>query len=115
MVELEILTAVEQHGDEVTWEPLAQLRVDGGDYDIADDHGVIDLRMPLVSLRTGGEVRFEDDHEEWARSLPTAFRTGDLIVRVLRDDDPVREAELPVMDVERHQVHLRERIGHSVQ
>ena len=114
MVELEILAAVDQHGDEVAWEPLAHLRVDGDDYEVDDDQGVIDLRIALVSLRTGTEVRFEDDHEEWARSLPTAFRSGDLIVRVLHDDNPIREGELPVMDVERHQVHLRKQIGHAV-
>jgi hypothetical protein len=114
MVELEILTAMDQHGDEVVWEPLAHLRVDNATYDLDDAQGVIDFRVPLVSLRTGTEVRFEDDREEWARSLPTAFRTGDVIVRVLHDDNPVRENELSVKDVERHQVQLRERLGHVV-
>lgn len=111
MVELEILAAVDQHGDEVVWEPLAQLRVDGTTYELNDDAGVIDLKLPLVSVRAGTEVRFDDDHEEWARSLPTAFRTGDMIVRILHDDDPIREGDLPASDVVRREVHLRERLG----
>ncbi len=93
------------------WEPLARLRVDGDTYELDDETGVIDLKLSLLSVRTGTEVRFDDDHEEWARSLPTAFRTGDMIARILHDDDPVREDALPASDVVRHEVRLRERIG----
>ena len=112
MVELEILTASGQHGEEAEWRPLAHLRVDGRNVEVTGERSVLDFTMPVVSLRTGDKVRFEDDHEEWARSLPTAFRTGDVIVRVLHDDNPLRNEELPLLEVERHQVRLRERLGH---
>ncbi|HEV8686387.1 MAG TPA: hypothetical protein VGQ84_03865 [Gaiellaceae bacterium] len=114
MVELEILIARDQQGDEAAWAPLARLRVDDRHVEVEGDQTVIDFRLPLVSLRTGTQVRFEDDHEEWARSLPTAFRAGDVIVRVLHDDNPIRESELRAAQVERHQVRLRERLGQHV-
>lgn len=110
MVELEIVAASGQHGDE-EWRSLARLRVDGREVEVEGERGVFDFTMPVVSLRTGGQVRFEEDQEEWARSFPTAFRTGDVVVRVLHDDNPLREEELSAVEVERHQVRLRERIG----
>jgi hypothetical protein len=117
MVELEILAAVgDQRGDEPKWRPLVRLRVDRDDLQVEGDRNVLDFDMPVVSLRTGDQVRFEDDHEEWARSLRTAYRTGDVIVNVLHDDNPLRDDELAHAEVgvERHQVRLRERLGQSV-
>jgi hypothetical protein len=116
MVELEILAAVGRHGYEPEWHPLVRLRVDLHDFQVEGDGKVLDFDMPVVSLRTGDQVRFEDDHEEWARSLPTAYRTGDVIVNVLHDDNPIRDDELAQAEVgvERHQVRLRERLGQSV-
>lgn len=116
MVELEILAAVDQHGHEPAWRPLVRLSVDSHDFQVEGDRNVLDFDMPVVSLRTGDQVRFEDDPEEWARSLPTAYRTGDVIVNVLHDDNPIRDDELAQAEVgvERHQVRLRERLGESV-
>lgn len=116
MVELEILAAVDQHGHEPEWRPLVRLRVNRHDFQVEGDRNVLDFDTPVVSLRTGDQVRFEDDHEEWARSLPTAYRTGDVIVNVLHDDNPIRDDELAQAEigVERHQVRLRERLGQSV-
>jgi hypothetical protein len=109
MVELHILAADAHEGDE--WQPIAYLRVRSDEIEIDDPLHVLDLNMPVVSLRTHGQVRFEDDREEWARSLSTAYRTGDIIVRILHDDDPLREDEFPAPDVVRQEVHLRERLG----
>jgi hypothetical protein len=109
MVDLEILKASE-YGDE-EWQCLARLRVDGVDVRVEGDERSIDFGMPVASLRTGERLRFEDDREEWARSLQTAFRTGDVIVRVLHDDNPLRAEELHTAEVERHRVQLRERLG----
>lgn len=116
MVELEILAAVGEHGQEPEWRPLVRLRVDRDDVQVEGDRDVLDFDMPVVSLRTGDQVRFENDPEEWARSLPTAYRTGDVIVNVLHDDNPTRAEELARAEVgvERHQVRLRERLGQGV-
>lgn len=116
MVELEILAAVDGHGHEPEWRPLVRLRVDPHGFQVEGDQNVLDFDMPVVSLRTGDQVRFEDDPEEWARNLRTAYRTGDIIVNVLHDDHPLRDAELAHAEVgvERHVVRLRERLGQSV-
>ncbi len=116
MVELEILAAVDGHGHEPEWRPLVRLRVDSHNVQVEGDRNVLDFDMPVVSLRTGDQVRFEDDREEWARSLPTAYRTGDVIVNVLHDDNPIRDDELAQAEigVDRHQVRLRERLGQSI-
>lgn len=100
VVELEIVRAVDQHGSEIVWEPLAWMRVAPGHASFHGDTRMFDLTVPLMSVRTGAEVRFNDDPEEWARSLPSAFRTGDIIVRILRDDrisanDAVLESRAP--------------------
>lgn len=116
MVELEILAAVDSHEREPEWRPLVRLRVDRHDSQLEGDRTVLDFDMPLVSRRTGDQVRFEADPEEWARNLATAYRTGDVIVNVLHDDNPIRADELARAEagVERHQVRLRERLGQSV-
>ena len=66
--------------------------------------------MPVLSLRTGQRVRFEDDPEEWARNLPTVFHAPDLVVVVIEDDNPIPE-NLLHPDAEREPVRLRERAG----
>lgn len=86
MVEIEIVKAVDQHGSEIVWERLAWMRVAPGCTSFHGDTWILGLTVPLVSPRTGAEVRFIDDPEEWARSLASAFRTGDIAVRVLHDD-----------------------------
>jgi hypothetical protein len=55
---------------------------------------LLDLDMPVVSLRTGDSVRFADDPEEWARSLVLAYRSGDLVATILHDDNPIRDEEI---------------------
>ena len=47
----------------------------------------------MISLRTGKSVDPLDDPEEWARNLPSAYRSGDLVAVIQRDDRP------PALDV----------------
>lgn len=102
MVEVELRTP---HYDpstrSVDWQVVATFRVD-----VRDEAGLIDFRLPVVSLRTGRQVRLEDDPEEWARSLVTAYRAPDLVAVVVSDDNLVRAAELPRSHVERERVEL---------
>lgn len=48
---------------------------------------VVDLERVVLSISTGEAIRWEDDPEEWARSL-----TGSpyLLAEIVHDDDPDR-------------------------
>ena len=95
MVRVELQTPIhERDAGTVRWEPLAALTVDGERHEIEGDSSLLDLNLPVVSLRRGEQIRFTDDPEEWARSLVLAYRSGDLIATVVHDDMPVTEEEL---------------------
>ena len=102
MVEVELRTP---HYDpstrSVEWHMVATIRVD-----VRDEIGVLDFHVPVVSLRSGEQVRFEDDPEEWARNLVTAYRAPDLVAVVVSDDDAVRTDELRRPGVVREHVEL---------
>lgn len=95
MVRVELQTPIhERDAGTVRWEPLVALTVDGEEHKIEGDSSLLDLHLPVVSLRRGEQIRFSDDPEEWARSLVLAYRSGDLIATVVHDDAPVSEEEL---------------------
>lgn len=95
MIRVELQTPIYERGaGTVRWEPLVGLTVDGEEHRIEGDSSLLDLDLPVVSLRRGEQIRFSDDPEEWARSLVLAYRSGDLIATVVRDDAPVSEEEL---------------------
>jgi hypothetical protein len=112
MIELELRTptAGTAASREVSWEPVARLRVTGHVHEVSGEERLIDFSMPVLSLRTGQQIRFEDDPEEWARNLPTIFHAPDLVVVVIDDDNPI-PANLLHTDAEREPVQLRERIA----
>ncbi|MDP9385844.1 MAG: hypothetical protein M3P50_11550 [Actinomycetota bacterium] len=64
------------------------LRVDGGHVAIEGDEGRLDRSLPALSLSTGKQVRFEDDPEDWARSLPTVLHAPDFEAVVVEDSSP---------------------------
>lgn len=45
--------------------------------------------LPVVDPSTGEQLSGADDPEPWARSLPYAFRAGDLMAIIIHDDSPV--------------------------
>ena len=49
--------------------------------------------LPVVDPSTGEQLVGLDDPELWARSLPYAFRAGDLMAIVVHDDSPVQRPE----------------------
>jgi hypothetical protein len=112
MIELELRTpqAGVAASHEAIWEPVARLRVEGHAVEISGEERLIDLGMPVLSLRTGQQIRFEDDPEEWARNLATVFHAPDLVVVVIEDDNPIPE-HLLFAEVRREPVQLRDRIG----
>jgi hypothetical protein len=95
MIRVELQTPIhERDAGTVRWEPLVALTVDSEGYKIDGDSSLLDLDLPVVSLRRGEQIRFAEDPEEWARSLVLAYRSGDLIATVVQDDTPVTEEEL---------------------
>lgn len=112
MIELELRTpqAGFAAGHEVIWEAVTRLRVAGRVHEVSGEERLIDFSMPVLSLRTGQQVRFEDDPEEWARNLPTVFHAPDLVVVVIEDDNPIPE-NLLHPDAVREPVRLRERLA----
>jgi hypothetical protein len=95
MVRVELQTPIhERDTGAVRWEPLVALTVNGEGHEVEGDGSLLDLELPVVSLRRGEQIRFADDPEEWARSLVLAYRSGDLIATVVQDDAPVTEDEL---------------------
>lgn len=93
MVHVELRTPIHDRATgTLRWETLVSLRVeDGHDPELDGDSALLDLSMPVVSLRSGETIHFTDNPEEWARSLVLAYRAGDLVASVLHDDDPVQD------------------------
>ena len=88
MIEI-TFTAPRRHDGVVEWEIVAVLHIEGthlgveGDQDFAE---VCDIE--LLDEDTGQTVTFDADPERWARNLPQAFRSGDLVCNVTGDSAP---------------------------
>jgi len=73
---------------------VAVLVVKGRDVHVDGDMaGVIDFTMPVMSVNHERPIQFDEDPEEWARSLPGSYRAPDLFARVVADDSPVEEEQ----------------------
>ena len=86
MVEVEIRSP--RFSDEsrvVEWRGLARVCADGTDIRVGGDESVVHM-APVVSLSLGKSVHPRDNPEEWARNLPQAYRSGDLVAVLIRDD-----------------------------
>jgi hypothetical protein len=44
----------------------------------------------VLSVRTGEPIRWEDDPEEWARSLSDSYRSPYLLAEIVHDDNADR-------------------------
>jgi hypothetical protein len=51
---------------------------------------VVDLERVVLSAYTGKAIRWEDDPEEWARSLTSSYRSAYLLAEIADDDHPSR-------------------------
>jgi hypothetical protein len=74
--------------DHVEWETIAVLRVDGTNAEVQGDADRLDRSLPVISLTSGRHLHYEDDPEEWARSLPTVYHAPDFMAVVVEDSDP---------------------------
>lgn len=86
---------------EVAWETLVELTVMDGELSLDGDAGLLDFGVPIVNLRNGETIRYDDDPEEWVRFLPSAYRSGDLVAVVLEDDHPLPEGHV-TPDAQQH-------------
>lgn len=72
---------------------------------------VVDLERVVLSIRTGEAIRWEDDPEEWARSLSDSYRSPYLLAEIVHDDSADR-SEIGQRDAsERLVVHRRAHRG----
>ena len=82
MIEI-TFSAARRHGDHVEWEVVATLYVEGTQLHLDGDQSFTEVRdIEVLDLDSGQTVTFDADPERWARNLPQAFRSGDLVCRV---------------------------------
>lgn len=111
MIEIQIRHLTDAKPDhEPEWAVMTTLRVEGDDVRVDGDTGLIDFTIPVLSLRTGRSLRFEENREEWARALSHTFRSPDLAVAVVHDDHPVSESEIAHQEIQRETVELPEHV-----
>lgn len=85
MIEIQFSVPDRSHG-EVKWHVVAQLQVDGTHMEIHGDPDFGEVRdIEVLDVETGQSVTFDADPERWARNLPQAFRSGDLVCEVVSD------------------------------
>jgi hypothetical protein len=51
----------------------------------------VDLQRMVLSIATGRTISWEDDPEEWARSLASSYGTPYLLAEIVHDDHPAPE------------------------
>ena len=64
---------------------------------------VVDLQRMVLSIATGQTISWNDDPEEWARSLVGSYRTPYLLAEVVHDDHPAP-------DIAGEQLVVRQRV-----
>lgn len=85
MVEIEFAVP-NRHLNELSWDVVATLRVDGTHLEVEGDQDFSEVRdIEVLDVEIGQSVTFDADPERWARNLPQAFRSGDLVCRVTAD------------------------------
>ena len=73
-------------------ECVATLTQDGRQQPLIAGHEpqVVDLERVVLGVCTGNAIRWEDDPEEWARSLTGSYRSVYLLAEIAHDDHPSR-------------------------
>jgi len=88
MVETEIrVSRVNAETCEIEWDALAWVRAENDKIEMIGDDSLVQ-RGPVVSLALRRSVHAREEPEEWTRSLPHAYRGGDLVAVVIHDDHP---------------------------
>jgi hypothetical protein len=85
MIELQF-TVPNRHQGDLEWDVVATLHVDGPHLELDGDQSFAEVRdIEVLDVDTGQSLTFDADPERWARNLPQAFRSGDLVCRVTAD------------------------------
>jgi hypothetical protein len=85
MIELQFVVPNRHHGD-LEWDVVATLHVDGPHLEVEGDQSFAEVRdVEVLDVDTGQSLTLDADPERWARNLPQAFRSGDLVCRVTVD------------------------------
>lgn len=90
---------------------LAQFRVDGNGIEVEGGERTDEVRqIPVMDPETGKQLKSQEDPVRWARLLPSAIRSGDLVVFV-------EEAQVKVPRVEHagHMADLTEELAEARQ
>jgi hypothetical protein len=88
MIEIRFKTPRRRQGV-LEWDHVAVVRVDGTHFEIEGDQDFGEIRdIEVLDVATGQSVTFDADPERWARNLPQAFRSGDLVCEVFDDSAP---------------------------
>jgi hypothetical protein len=86
MIEISFSAPRRQDG-ELEWDRVAVLRVDGTHLEVEGDQDFAEVRdIEVLDVDSGQTVTHDADPERWARNLPQAFRSGDLVCRVIGDE-----------------------------
>ena len=65
------------------YQHVADVWVNGQEVHVEGDSSVFSTSIPVVEPESGERLTFEADPERWARALPTAYRSGDLLVSAM--------------------------------
>lgn len=98
MVEIEIRTPLyNEESEQIELQPVALVRVDEGGVTTFGDQAAVTTGT-VLSVSKGSPVHPDDDPEDWARSLPAAYQSGDYVAVLIRDDNPA-QADSEVVDL----------------
>lgn len=90
MVVVEIRAPVyDEESSQVEWRLRALVKAEGAQLEITGDRTVLgNDNLSVVDIQTGRRLSRDDDPEVWARNLPHAYRSGDLVAHVAIDTNP---------------------------
>jgi hypothetical protein len=97
MVVVEICAPIyDEESNQIESRMRALVKAEGEDLEITGDANVLgDQLFAVVDIQTGKQLTSNDDPEAWARNLPYAYRSGDLVARVVIDTDGPKTPTVP--------------------
>jgi len=90
MIELQFSVPSRVDG-ELQWQVGASLHIEGTHMEVHGDQDFAEVRdVAVLDVETGQSITFDADPERWARNLPQAFRSGDLVCEIVGDSAGAR-------------------------